>query len=360
MKGKYLTALAAVTAAIAIAATIATRTQAPPGPDAGIGEAIYPGLAGRLNAVEKFTVARKDGNFTLARKVETWTAVEKSDYPADFEKIRRTMLEIAELRILEAKTSSPANYAALEVEDLTAADAKSTRVILEDGKGEAVVDLFVGKARFSRGGAEGDGVYIRKAGEAQSWLAKGRLTVDRDVVQWLDRKLVDVVEGRVRQVTVMHADGKKLVVKRDKPSDKDFVIDNAPADRKVKAQFDINNIAGAFAGVELDEVRKAGEFSFAAGGPYAEAVTFDGLSVRADIAEKDGKTWVRLMARAEPPAELPQADDAAAKKLKSADDVRKEAESINAKFGGWIYMLPNWKIDPMRKKLDDLLESKPS
>ena len=360
MKGKYLTALAALTAVIAVAAIVATRVQAPSGPDAGIGEAVYPGLAARLNAVEKFTVARKEGNFTLVRKGDSWTAMEKSDYPADFEKIRRTMLEIADLRKLEAKTSSPGNYPALEVEDLTAVDAKSTRVVLEDAKGAAVVDLFVGKARFSRGGAEGDGVYVRKAGEAQSWLAKGRLTVDRDVVQWLDRNLVDVVEGRVRQVTVAQADGAKLVVRRDKPSDKDFVIAGAPAERKIKAQFDVNNIGGAFAGVELDEVRKAAEVNFVAGGPYAEAVTFDGLTVRADLAEKDGKTWVRFAARAEPPAELPQSDDDAANKLKPADEVRKEAESINAKFGGWVYMLPNWKIDPMRKKLDDLLESKPS
>lgn len=360
MKGKYLTALAAVTAVIAVAAIIATRMQAPSGPEAGLGEAIYPGLAAKLNAVEKFTVARKEGNFTLVRNGDAWTAMEKSDYPADFAKIRRTMLEIADLKKLEAKTSSSANYAALEVEDLTALDAKSTRVVLEDSNGATVVDLFVGKARFGRGGAEGDGVYVRKAGEAQSWLAKGRLTVDRDVVQWLDRKLVDVVEGRVRQVTIVQADGTKLVVKRDKPADKDFVIADAPADRKIKAQFDVNNIGGAFAGVELDEVRKPAEISFAAGRPYAEAVTFDGLTVRADIGEKDGKTWVRFVARAEPPAQLPQADDEAAKKLKSADEVRKEAESINTKFGGWVYMLPNWKIDPMRKKLDDLLESKPS
>ena len=117
MKGKYLTALAAVTAVIAVAAIIATRTQAPSGPEVGLGDAIYPGLAAQLNAIEKFTVARKEGKFTLVRKGDDWTAMEKSGYPADFAKIRRTMLEIADLKKLEAKTSSSANYAALEVED---------------------------------------------------------------------------------------------------------------------------------------------------------------------------------------------------------------------------------------------------
>ena len=106
MRGKYLTALAAVTAVIALAAIIATRTQAPSGPEVGLGEAIYPGLAAKLNAVEKFTVARKEGNFTLVRKGDDWTAMEKSGYPADFAKIRRTMLEIADLKKLEAKTKA--------------------------------------------------------------------------------------------------------------------------------------------------------------------------------------------------------------------------------------------------------------
>ena len=44
--------------------------------------------------------------------------------------------------------------------------------------------------------------------------------------------------------------------------------------------------------------------------------------------------------------------------LKGADDVRAEAARINAKLGPWLFRLPVFNLENMRRRLDDLLEPK--
>ena len=46
--------------------------------------------------------------------------------------------------------------------------------------------------------------------------------------------------------------------------------------------------------------------------------------------------------------------------LKSANDVKKEADAINARAGGWAYKLQTYKLETLRRKLEDLLEQKAS
>ena len=264
---------------------------------------------------------------------------------------------LGELRALEAKTTTAATYPELDVENVDTPNAKSVQVSLLDAGGGTVLSVIVGKSRFGRGGAFGDGVYVRRAGEAQAWLAQGRVTVDREVTAWLDRKIADVSRERVSAVTVK-APGQALTVSRAKAEDKDFALKDVPADRKAKAAYDINAVGGAFEGIELDDVRPAADIKFTASSPATELVTFDGLRITASFAEQDGATWARFAAKAEPPATPIKTDGES--KLKSAAEVKTEADAINARAGGWAYKLQTYKLETLRRKLEDLLEQKAS
>ncbi|MGQ0664367.1 MAG: DUF4340 domain-containing protein [Pseudomonadota bacterium] len=354
MKAKILVALAGVTAVAAVAAIAVSRDGGPVGPAAG--ERLFPELAARGEDIRMLSIARLEGAFTLVRGEQGWVMPEKSNYPASLDKVRKFLFEFAELRTMEAKTSVASNYAALEVEDL-AGEAKSVLVSLKDGDGKEVASLIVGKQRFGRGGgAAAEGVYVRKAGEAQAWLARGRLSVDRDSVRWLDRKLADISRDRVRRVEVLAADGARLTLERAKADVKDFAIRDLPEGRKPKSPYDVNAVGGAFEALELEDVRPAAELEFAAERPGAELTSFDGLKLRASLADKDGETWVRFGASFEAPAEPLKLEDGG--KLKPAEEVAKEVQDINARLGAWAYKLATWKLDAMRKKLADLLEEK--
>jgi hypothetical protein len=74
---------------------------------------------------------------------------------------------------------------------------------------------------------------------------------------------------------------------------------------------------------------------------------------------KDDQAWIRLNASFEAPAE-PVKPEGAKAKLKSAEDVQKEAAQLNARTANWAYRMPTYKAEAMRRKLNDLLEEKAS
>lgn len=353
MKTTHLAALG-IAAVVAVGAVVALNSG---GPDSGSGAAgtarLFPALAGKVNDVATVVVARKDDSTTIVRKGDTWTVSDKSEYPAAFDKVRKLLVDIAELRPLEQKTSTPELFASLELEDLSQADAKSTVVTLKDAGGADMLSVVIGKVRVGRGGSSGDGVYVRRANENQTWLAKGRISLERGDVSWVDRLVIDVPRERVARATIVQPDGAKLVVSRPTATEKNFALADVPKGRKAK-EWDVNQAATPFERLELDDVRPMP--ANAPGKQHAEIVTFDGLVARADIVELDGQPWVKISARFEAPAASPSEDEVKEGKLKSADEVRKDAEAINARASAWLYRLPDWKTDNLRKKIADLLE----
>jgi hypothetical protein len=355
MRLPVLLGLGAATAAAVAAAVWAVGLGAG-GPPERLGERLLPDLARRAEEVATIEIRKPEFTVVIARDGEAWRLPERAGYAADTAKVRQLFVELAGLRTLEAKTRSKDLYPSLDVEDRDAPGAKSTLVALRDAQGRDVVAILAGKARYGRGGGGEDAVYVRLAGESQAWLAKGRLTVNRDAVQWLDRIVAEVARERVREAEVRQADGTTLVVRREKPSDKDFTPVDAPADRKLKSAWDVNSVAGAFDKLELDDARRAADLPVPADAPATTITTFDGLTVTARFLEKDGETWVALEASAAPPDALPEGGE----KLKDAAAVREEAQRINARASPWVYRLPKYVVDSMRRRMDDLLEPKAS
>jgi hypothetical protein len=351
MKSAHLLALGAA-AVVAVGAVVALNSGGSSSGDSR-SERLFPALAAKVNDIGTVVIARKDDATTIVRKDDTWAVSGKSDYPAAFDKVRKLVVELAELRPLEQKTSTPELFASLELEDLSQADAKSTVVTLKDTAGAELVSVVVGKVRVGRGGASGDGVYVRKAGENQTWLAKGRVSLERGDVNWLDRVVVDVPRERVAKAIIAQPDGAKLVVSRPKATEKNFALEAVPASKKAK-EWDVSQAAAAFERLELDDVRPMPAVVDAK--QYTEIVTFDGLIARAEIVELDGQPWAKISARFEAPAATPTEDEVKEGKLKSVDDVKKDVETLNARARSWLYRLPDWKVDNLRKKLADLVE----
>lgn len=325
--------------------------------DVRVGERLFPDFASRTGDVRSIELQRPDGTIVIQRDGETWRVPDRAGYQADTARVRQLFVEVTDLRTLEAKTKNKALYAELEVEDRDAPNAKSTRIAFKNAQGGEVLALIAGKNRYGRGGGGEDAVYVRKAGDAQAWLAKGRLTVNRDSLQWLDREVTSVLRERVREATVTLADGTRTVVTRPSPAERDFVLPEVPEGRKAKSTWEIASVAGAFERLELDDVKKRADVTLpAAPVSTAQVVTFDGLEVTAKVYEMEGGFWATFAATAAPPAQLPEGGTA----LKKPEEVQAEAAQINAKTSPWVYKLPTFNAENMRRKVEDLLEPKAS
>ncbi|MBA3613918.1 MAG: hypothetical protein H0W49_13620, partial [Nitrospirales bacterium] len=99
MKAKTLGILAAITIVGIVVAVFVNQEPVSQLPNSG--ERLFPRLLSVVNDVSEVVVETKDQTVTLMREEKTWQVKEKSGYRADVEKIKQTLIGLAELRILE-------------------------------------------------------------------------------------------------------------------------------------------------------------------------------------------------------------------------------------------------------------------
>jgi hypothetical protein len=290
------------------------------------GQAVLPDLRSSLNSVQEVRLIKGDGTKTTLKKGESGWQVAEREYPADAGRVRKLLLDIADLKVVEEKTRDPANYSKLGVEDVTAPNAGGVKVEIADGK--KPVDLIVGKPSGMKA------AYVRVPGAPQSLLAAPQVTVDADPKRWLDRTLFEIPQDRVKEVAVTPGTGPAYTVTREKKDQADFTIPNLPKGRALASTSSPNPIAGALTGLTLDDVRKA-----APGDAPSKAVfqTFDGLTVEA-VGRKDGERHlVSFTAKS------------------TAKETEAEAKKINDRVQGWEVEIPSYKYDVIFRPLEDSL-----
>jgi hypothetical protein len=335
MHARSLILLASATAALVAIAIVVLASGDRGVSRAAPGQSAFPALAARLGDVASVTVSRDGTTMTLIRDGDNWLVAEKGNYPANAAKISQIVRAVADLTLVEPKTQNPDLYPRLEVED--PGNGKSTLVAVKDKSGGDLAQAIVGKRRYDRLGAGNDGVYLRKPGEAQSWLARGTLDPSGDAASWLDRQIIDISEKKIAKVTLTQADGSKLVISRSAPEAK-FAVEDAPADAKFKSETATSGPATALETLDLDDVKPAGELPVPDKNVVtASFTTFDGLTVDLRLMERDKADWIAISAAGSGPAEA-------------------NAKKIEDKVSHWTYAIPAYKANLLKTKLADLIE----
>jgi hypothetical protein len=365
--GLAIAALAAIVIAIFVSHSNAPRTE---GSANGTAEAwLVPALRDHVNEVDKVVVTGAGGKpvATMTRGTGGWSIAEKNGFAVDTGKLRELLLKLADAKLVEQKTSNRDKYATLGVEDVAGADAKGVEIEL--GGLKQPVKLVVGNAN-----AHG-GTFVRRAGEAESWLASGTLNIDKKVESWLRKDVADVAANRVASVTIKRPDGKTVRIAKDAEGDANFKLADVPKGREPASEFTINGVAGTLAGLRFDDVVPAKDAAPPEKPLDARFATFDGLVVDVVAWEKDGKNYAQLTAsadkeqatrhaaaeQAKPKAEGDDAaKDAKSAATSSADEkvaaIDKEAADLNQRFKGWTFVLPAYKYANLDKSPDDLLK----
>jgi hypothetical protein len=337
MQHKGLIGLVAVTVvAVGLAAVVARTTG--PQPDPLAGKPVMADVASRLGDVGRLALVHGDQKTTLVRDGEKWSVEERGNYAANVTKVRQALLGLADLTYVEPKTAKAASYPRLEVEDAGGKDSKSTMVTLADTKGALMGEVITGKHRDDQLGGGESGVYVRKPGNAQSWLARGKLDLAGNTADWLDKALLDLPGAQIQKLVLMQADGSSITISRDKAGDK-LALANMPKDKKLKYDSILDDAAGTLDKLQLDDVAAAKDFAFPSSGvSHAQFIAFNGETIAIDLADKDGKSWAKITAT-------------------GTGDGQKAATDLNTKVASWIYALPGDKAKTLRDKIDDLVEA---
>lgn len=297
-----------------------------------VGDLVLPGLEHSVNAVTAVRLRKGDEAHTTLQKDGSggWSVAERG-WPAEMGKVRKLLLNLGALNIVEEKTRVAARYPELGVEDVSSPKASGTRVdIVTPARTWA---LIVGKSSSAKSG------YVRIVGAEQSLLAAPLLSVDADPKTWLEQGLIDLPAARVRQIEEKPAPGPAFSASRDKKDDSNFTVGPLPKGRSLTGPGAAQPLAGALSSLTLDDVHKAGGAEAQAA--HALFRTFDGLEV--DVAgRKDGAhSLVTISARS------------------TAPETAAEAQKLNARVGGWEFEIPDYKYTVIFTPLGELLQKPP-
>jgi hypothetical protein len=301
----------------------------------------FPGLAPRLQDVTKVEITHQNTRTVIEKRPDGgWGIAAIHDYPVQTAKLRAMLTGLTELRLVEARTSDPAEYSRLGVDDPNAAGSTAALLRLLDANEKPILALIVGHRRVRSQANVPEQVYVRRPDETQSWLAEGSLQVDADSSLWLDRDVLNIGHDRIASVTatrVAPGGGDQPLVFGQVEGK--FAL-TQPGEHPKLEDYKVDDVARALELVTFQAVRADAD---APGNEVGHSVftTGDGLAVNVTVLHADKDVWARFA-------------------VSGSDKVKAETDRLNGRLAGWTYQIGSWKEKSLVPTIDDLKAEEPA
>ncbi len=288
------------------------------------GGLLLPTLASQLSTVSAVSLRKGSpaASVTLHKLKEQWTVAQRHDYPADVAKLRTLLSALAEAKIVEEKTSDPARYASIGVDDPSQPAATGVELTVTVPGGRHV--LIIGKP-------VGEGHFVRRDGEQRSYSVEPSIPLEAEPRSWIDSRLIDVPTVQIQRIEVGPAGGSAYALQRSSPTDMKFSLEGAPVDRKALDAQALTPSATLLTTLNAEDVSPAPEIDF--GHPAQVVVTLTNGNVITLTGVVSGqKHWLKVNA--------------------SKDT------ALNTKAEGRAFEIPSYRYDDLFKPVEQLLVPK--
>jgi hypothetical protein len=313
------------------------------------GASLFPTLSTQANSATEITVFKGSStpSLTVHKQNEQWTVAERVNYPADISKLRGLLQSLTDAKIIEEKTSNPASYPVIGVEDPLKPEAVGAEVSISVADGKHAV--IVGKS-------SPEGSYVRRAGEDKSYSVAPAISVDAEPRFWIDTKLLDLKTADIQKVDMKVSGAPSYVIHRaatppaaapaaatpaapttppasatsptPAPPPADFTLDSVPAGRKAGDAQTLAPSPTTYGNLTIDDVAQADSIDFSKAS-VATLTLANGNVLTITGAVIGEKHWVKVSAT----------QDAA----------------LTAKATGRAYEISNFRYDAIFRPLDQLL-----
>ncbi len=200
------------------------------------GKLMFPDLAPQLQNAARIEIVHQGKTTAIVKHGDTWGLEDRGGYVVQPGKLRGMLTALTELRLVEPRTTDPAEFNRLGLEDPNGKTAESNLLRVLDPSGKTIAVLIVGHRRVRTQGNVPEQVFVRRPDDNQTWLAEGSLQVDADPQLWLDRDIMNIDHTSIATVAVtdgdakleLARDGQKLVMKQpaDHPPLDDYKLDD--------------------------------------------------------------------------------------------------------------------------------------
>lgn len=319
---------------------------------------LIPELANNLNSITKFTV-KEAGNAVLtevSKSNKGWVVENRDGYAANKAAVRILFDNLAEAKLVEAKTSNPVNYGKLGVENID--NVKAQGILFSISGLQKSVDIIFGKDGSSGKNTQ----YVRRNGEAQSWLINKKLKLNTDVTEWLQKDILDIPPERIKSVQITHPDGDVVSIANNGEEEYEYKLDATAPEGKSLSESEIYQVANALSSLQLRDVATFSKLNTESIAPVVTVFkTFDGLTITTKSYAFDIEKYftIDVAFSAEDVDEsvvneVEQAGSTSDSALKSDPKAAEElAKKSKQRLEGWAYLLPTITQDALIKKLDD-------
>lgn len=314
---------------------------------------MFPGLeaAAKANNIASIQVETHQAAFNIVRQADgKWVLPDKNNYPADFDQIRKTVTGLADLVLVEQRTSRADWSEKLGLAAPKASGAgQGTVVTIKDAKGEVLASLVSGNAVEGASAGGRQAIYVRRPQESQAYVARGNYEPATDISQWLSKSFIDFPSDRMKTVSVKPFKGPSYTVTRATPQTQNFsVVEKLPPGRSLRTPGEPNGVGNALIGMTFTDVAQQSTIDFS-NAAHATFQTFDGMALNVSIVEKGTDYWM-IFDAVEIPAAAPAPDKGGLK-----PNIAKEVEELNTMSKGWAYKIPRYKASLMSSPLEALL-----
>ncbi|MEA3149438.1 MAG: hypothetical protein QOD56_377 [Gammaproteobacteria bacterium] len=288
------------------------------------GALLVPALIPEMNSVTAVSVRKGSPapSLTVHKLGQQWTVAQRSDYPADVAKLRKLLMALGDAKIIEEKTSDPSRYAGIGVDDPSQPAATGIELTVTVPGGQHV--LIVGKPL-------GDGNFVRRAGEKQSYSVEPSISLETEPRFWIDSRLIDVPTAQIQSIEVKPAAGPAYSLHRLNPADNTFGLDRAPADRKALDAHALAPSATLLTTLNAEDVSPAADIDFSHSSQVIVTLT-DGNIIDLTGVVIGDKHWLQVKSNKDP--------------------------ALSAKSEGRAFEMPSYRYDALFKPLEQLLVPK--
>lgn len=333
---RHLSLLAGATAVAVIGALIAVtqdvrdvRTQFVP-------VKLFAGLDTKLDHASEIVVTLPRGMQGVDRLVidrspdGRWVLPGHGGYPARQDMVKNLLTGLGALEAYEPRTARAEwhrNLGLLAPEDLGSA----TRVEIFDDKKERLAAMLAGKIPEESVDVQGQGmIYVRRDGEDQTWLARGRFPLAKVASDWLDTDFLTLPKDRIARVTLWSGSAHPATISRMSPDDPNFELENLAPGEISRGAPVMNGIANAIAEAGFEDVAPEATISFPENSPHVVINSFDGLVYTVVMTGSGTAIWAKVS--------VDMAPDLSADKQAAA---RGLVAKTQARFKGWVYQIPS-------------------
>ncbi|MGD9740668.1 MAG: hypothetical protein AB7O56_10930 [Bauldia sp.] len=344
----FLVLVVATIAMTVAAVALVVSEQAAAVPPFESGETMFPALTARADDIGQIEVDTGRYSLQLARQDGDWVAVNRGGYPVRAEAVAEAIAAIAGLETIEPKTTDPTLFEHLA---LAGPDGNPPgpgfKVVARATDGAVLADVVIGMPSASVPYARRGGIFVRRSGETQAWLAEGDVFLPDFVQDWFE-PLFAIPSTEVVRLSIY--EGQTLVFDTAKPDPNtgDFVLYTlSPEYGPPNAEANDNGIRGvtqAIVSTTLEDARPIGDIAFPAAARTLVFVMRSGLQLDVRLGEIDGEPWLTYTASAAagaPPEAVAQ------------------AQSITDRTSRWAFRLAANRMSAFARELTALFEVPP-